>query len=205
MGPLVANPATGSAPSASNPGQVAANLMVLIGGVPAPVASTQLANTGDPQSDAGIEILSVVVPSNAGAGNNLVQLQLGGVASSGFLVSFNPAPVQISITPSNATLALGATTTFNASVLGSSDTSVVWSVDPQPNPQGGDPFYVGFFAGSSGAFRANTTMPPLWASSVRLIRLGHSPRRSFSLRRSTATLTRLRPQIPSSRPAARSL
>lgn len=47
-------------------------------------------------------------------------------------VSTAPAPVSVRIAPSSATLNFGATQQFTATVTGSSDTSVAWSVDSVP-------------------------------------------------------------------------
>ncbi|MEO3713853.1 immunoglobulin domain-containing protein [Roseateles flavus] len=66
--------------------------------------------------------------ADAGSYNVVVSNSLGSVSSSAASLTVNPAAVQISLSPANVTLNMGATQAFSATVTGSSNKTVTWSV-----------------------------------------------------------------------------
>ncbi len=66
--------------------------------------------------------------ADAGSYNVVVSNSLGSVSSSAASLTVNPAVVQISLSPANVTLNMGATQAFSATVTGSSNKTVTWSV-----------------------------------------------------------------------------
>ena len=142
LGPRTVNPPTGAGPSASAPGAVTLRFLVLIGGVPAPITATRLADTGDAQSDAGMEFVTVQIPANVPAGDNIpMQILIGGVTSDSFPISVAPTDLTIALSPSRAEVPISGKQKFVASVQGSGDTSLMWSIDANayslPNTGGG--------------------------------------------------------------------
>ena len=130
LGPRDRNPVTGSGPTADAPGAALIRFMVWIGGTPAPVTTNGLAQ-GDAQKDSGVQEVSVQVPFNVPAGENIpLQIQIAGVQSPSYPVTVQASQVQISLTPPVVQVPLGATQAFAVSVQGSDDTKIQWSVDP---------------------------------------------------------------------------
>ncbi len=66
--------------------------------------------------------------ADAGSYHVVVSNSLGSVNSSAASLTVNPASVQIGVSPSVATLNMGATQAFSATVTGSANTAVTWSV-----------------------------------------------------------------------------
>ncbi len=66
--------------------------------------------------------------ADAGSYNVVVSNSLGTVASSAASLTVNPASVQIGVSPTMATLNMGATQAFSATVTGTPNTAVTWSV-----------------------------------------------------------------------------
>lgn len=66
--------------------------------------------------------------ADAGSYHVVVSNSLGSVASSAASLTVNPVAVQIGVSPSNTTLNMNATQAFSASVTGSSNTAVTWTV-----------------------------------------------------------------------------
>lgn len=66
--------------------------------------------------------------ADAGSYHVIVSNSLGTVASSAASLTVNPASVQIGVSPTMATLNMGATQAFSATVTGSPNTAVTWSV-----------------------------------------------------------------------------
>ncbi len=66
--------------------------------------------------------------ADAGSYNVVVSNSLGTVASSAASLTVNPASVQIGVSPPMATLNMGATQAFSATVTGTPNTAVTWSV-----------------------------------------------------------------------------
>ena len=169
LGPRNDNPPTGSGPTAQKPGSAFVHFVVSIGGVPAPVASNGL-GTGDAQDDAGVQVVAVQVPFNVTAGDNVpVQVQIGGVQSASFPVSVQAAAIQISLAPASAQVPLSGSAKFTASVQGSDDTALQWSIDANAYSM---PNTLGSYGGiQGGVFDASDHMPvPDWT----LIRATHS-------------------------------
>ena len=66
--------------------------------------------------------------TDAGSYNVVVSNSLGSVASSAASLTVNPAAVQVSVSPATVTMNMGGTQAFSATVTGSSNTGVSWSV-----------------------------------------------------------------------------
>jgi len=152
------NPVTGSAPSSDHPGPSLVRLLVRIGGAPAPVIGNALA-AGDPQADAGVQTVSVLVPSNLDAADSGLRVDIGGVASDPFPLRVDPGAIRISVSPAQAQAPILSNVKFSATVDGSSDTTVKWSVDANayglPNTSG----IYGSFTGSTFFASSNMTSP----------------------------------------------
>ncbi len=130
MGMRGDNPATGEQPSNTVSGQVYFRFYVLLGGVPAPVLATRLADTGDVQSDAGVELVTVQIPANAPAGENVpLQITIGGVSSDPFPVSVAKPDVEMSLSPVSVLVPVGGAVKFGATVQGAADPELVWRLD----------------------------------------------------------------------------
>jgi uncharacterized protein (TIGR03437 family) len=158
------NPLTGSGPTAESPGPVAWRILVLIGGVPAPVLQTSLVNSEMIQDDAGVEDVSVQIPFNVPSGNDIpVRMVIGEAQSIPVGVSVAPASLQIRLSSPIADIAVGRLIPLQATVQGSADTSLTWVVDDNERSKYG--------AISNGNFRASSNVPfPNWT----LIRAVHS-------------------------------
>lgn len=78
--------------------------------------------------NAAIFSIASAQAADAGSYNVVVSNSLGSVSSSAASLTVNPAAVQISLSPANVTLNMGATQAFSATVTGSSNTTVNWSV-----------------------------------------------------------------------------
>lgn len=129
LGPRNGNPVTGNGPTADAAGSALVRFVVLIGGAPAPVIRNVLA-TGDVQDDAGVQAVSVQVPFNLTAGDSVpVQIQIGGAQSPPFPVTIQAAAIQISLSPAAVQVPVGGSVKFSASVQGSDDTALKWSLD----------------------------------------------------------------------------
>ncbi|MDT9002321.1 immunoglobulin domain-containing protein [Paucibacter sp. APW11] len=72
--------------------------------------------------------IPAVQPGDAGAYSVQVSNAAGSVLSATATLVVNPAAVTISVTPASVSLQAGGTQTFSASVSGSSNTAVSWSV-----------------------------------------------------------------------------
>lgn len=170
LGSRIANPVTGAEPSSESAGAVETLLRISIGGVAVPVLKTQLADSGDPQVDVGVESISVRIPANVPAGAVSLVISEAGVASDPFPLNMSPPDVQISIDGPSGPLPLGSSFTFKASVQGSPDTVVTWSVDS------GGYSTLGYNPGPGsisrdGIFNAPFNMPaPSWG----IVRATHS-------------------------------
>ena len=82
--------------------------------------------------------------TDAGSYHVVVSNSLGTVSSAAASLTVNPGAVQVSVSPATATLSMNATQAFSASVTGSSNTAVSWSV---VEPDGGS-------ISSSGVYQA---------------------------------------------------
>jgi hypothetical protein len=169
LGPRNANPVTGNAPTAGAPGSTFVPFVVSIGGVPAPVAKNVLASA-DVQNDIGVQAVSVQVPYNVATGENVpVTIEIVGVQSPPFSVTVQSSAIQISLSPATAQVALNGTVQFNASVQGSDDSALKWSIDANAYGLPNTPGYYGSIQG--GVFQATYNMTvPNWT----VIRATHS-------------------------------
>lgn len=131
LGLRMRNPATGTAPSAELPGTPATRMYVMIGGVPAPATGNQLRSNGNVQEDAGVQAITVSVPSNVPAGESIpVEIRTGFRVSEPYSARVSSIEgVQVKISPTIADLPLGATLKFAVEVAGSSESGLAWSTD----------------------------------------------------------------------------
>ena len=126
-----------------------ANSVVNFGGVP--LTTTFLSSTG-------LRATGVAAAAQAGTSVNITVTNpgLGGMTSSAVKLAITaPVPVVVAINPTSATVYTAATRQFSASVTGSSNTAVTWSVNGMP---GGDAT-VGTIS-SAGLYTAPANVPP---------------------------------------------
>ncbi len=115
-------------------------------------------NGGDVPANGNAASFSIASAQAADAGsyNVLVSNSLGTVASAAASLTVNPVAVQVSVSPANATLNMNATQAFSATVTGSSNTAVTWSV---VEPDGGSISASGLYTAPAklGTFHVKAT------------------------------------------------
>jgi len=162
IGPRQRNPVTATGPTPDAPGIAMMRLLVMIGGVPAPVSADAL-TTGAPLSDAGVQLVSVQVPSNVQAGSGVpVRLLIGDAVSAPYPVTVLPPAVKISMSPNAVEVPLSGGQTFVASVEGTEDNALTWTLDPNAYPLPNTQRHYGTLS-NNGVFSAGYEMPaPNW-------------------------------------------
>ncbi len=115
-------------------------------------------NGGDVPANGNAASYSIASAQAADAGSYhvVVSNSLGSVASVAASLTVNPAAVQISVSPANATLSMNATQAFSATVTGSGNTAVSWSV---VEPDGGSISASGLYTAPAklGTFHVKAT------------------------------------------------
>lgn len=131
LGPVTSPPATGAAAEASPPSATPVNPAVTIGGVAASVVFSGLT-----PGLAGLYQVNAQVPANVPGGSDVVVvLSIGGADSNTVVTAVQPviaSPVQVSVSPSSAAVLAGATQQFTATVTGTGNSSLTWSVNGLP-------------------------------------------------------------------------
>jgi len=156
LGTVAYGPASGQAATGVVLSTTLATPQVTLGGVPASVSFSGLA-----PGFAGLYQVNVQVPANAPTGD-AVELKVsipGGATSNAVTVAIQqaqPGSVSVALTPSAATVQIGNTLSFTATVTGSGNAAIVWAVD--------DPTHGSI--DSQGNYQAPTSVP---AGSIALV------------------------------------
>jgi uncharacterized protein (TIGR03437 family) len=153
LGPVANPPATGAAALAKPLSTTTLNPNLTIGGVAASVIFSGLT-----PGFSGLYQVNARVPEGIPNGDDIaVVLSVGGAVSNTITTSVEsgaPSNVQVTVSPTSASLVTGATQQFTAAVTGTANSSVTWTVNGVP----GGNLSVGTIS-AAGLYTAPATTP----------------------------------------------